>query len=67
MSNVPLDRLGRKLFDMTVDEARALGVCIRCRRDAPRAFWTKLDHNEWQLSGLCPQCFTAILPPEDCE
>jgi hypothetical protein len=67
MTSAPLDRLGRSLFGMTVDEARSLGVCLRCRKDAPRETWATVDVNEWLLSGLCPECFDAILPREDCE
>ncbi|KKL45629.1 hypothetical protein LCGC14_2353710 [marine sediment metagenome] len=46
------DDLMRGAFKMTVSEARAQGVCVRCYSDAGR--------REYGITGLCELCFDEI-------
>ena len=63
-----LDGFAAGLFGISAARAHALGCCVRCRRDVSPRDLPVLDQNEWYLSGLCPECYSALMPEEDdCE
>ncbi len=62
-----LDALSLRTLRMPVSEAHRLGCCIRCRRDVNVREWDLTDQNEYYLSGLCPECYTALTPEDGCE
>jgi hypothetical protein len=64
------DGLARKVYGQTHPEARARGVCVKCRSDrvTPGDFRDDLSRKEFTISGLCQRCqdafFEAPTPDE---
>ena len=58
------DAAARAAHGMTVAEAHAAGVCLRCRK--PPTFYSEAGRREYRISGLCEPCFDAlVLPPDE--
>jgi hypothetical protein len=61
-----LDHLSRLQHAMTLSDAHAERVCVRCKEPVTLREMDVLDQNEYHLSGYCPDCYRAI-SPKDCE
>jgi hypothetical protein len=61
-----LDHFSRLQHAMTLSEAHADRVCVRCKTPVDLRQWELSDQNEYLLSGYCPDCYRAISPGE-CE
>jgi hypothetical protein len=61
-----LDNLSRLQHAMTLSDAHAQGVCVRCNEPVALREWEAVDQDEYHLSGFCPDCYRAITP-KDCE
>lgn len=53
-------------FGMTAKQAKEQGICISCKRSIEDIDMTDpMDHNEYSISALCPECFEDITKPDD--
>ena len=59
------NRLAQLAFGITLTEAHRQLVCIRCRQPIIAALTSTNDYKEYRLSGLCPDCFDNLFPPEE--
>ena len=60
-----LDSFAKRLFSMTARQAWLRGICIRCKEAVSPSEWELDDQAEYWISALCPDCFLAIMGPED--
>ena len=58
------DSFAKKLYGMTVDNAIAAGKCIACKDDAIPKIYSDAGKREYQISGLCEECFDNICSEE---
>ena len=61
------DVLSLFAFGTTKDEAHAARVCVRCHEPVDLADMEPVDRDEYGISGLCPECWTRLFPPEEDE
>lgn len=54
------DNVARSLYDMTAPEAHEKGICISCKEEARPKCYSELGFAEYNISGLCEECFDAI-------
>jgi len=55
-----LDKLTKDIFGMTKQEAQKDGICIRCNQKAEPKCHSAAGLREYQISGLCEECFDDI-------
>lgn len=53
------------LFGWTLEEAKAEDKCIRCRKDIESDTLAPIDKDEYDISGLCSECFEHITYDDD--
>ena len=56
--------LARAIFGMTQQEAIDKGICIDCKRDPEPHIHTEAGKAEYQISGLCEDCFDKMFGEE---
>lgn len=67
----PVDRIGifPAMFGMARLTAIASWLCVRCHKDIDYDLgydrWSPEDQAEYNISGLCPECWAAIFPDEE--
>lgn len=54
------DGVARELYGLTKEEALAKGICIDCKELALPKCYSEAGRREYQISGLCEQCFDAV-------
>jgi hypothetical protein len=54
------DLLAKNLFGLTVGQAHDMMVCIACKRDIEQFLETERERNEYNVSGLCFECFNKF-------
>lgn len=54
------DQMVKEIFGKTVSEANAEGLCIQCKEPALEKCYSSAGRREWQISGLCEECFDTI-------
>lgn len=52
------DSIALSIFGRTLKDALATQTCIRCKAPVDSTEWEQIDLDEFQISGLCPTCFT---------
>lgn len=60
MVKLPPDHLARLAFGRTKSEAHEQGICIRCTLPTVAVVRTEAGRAEYQLSGLCDDCFDLL-------
>ena len=51
------DNLAKSIYNMTAKEAIAKGICIDCKKPAVPRCHTALGAKEYEISGLCEECW----------
>jgi hypothetical protein len=51
------DAVSRAAHQMTKGEAHAAGVCVKCKEDWKPRTHSEAGRKEYQISGLCEECF----------
>lgn len=52
------------MYGRTAAEAVEAGECLRCcRKVTDMRSWAFVDHDEYMISGFCPECWTAVMEP----
>lgn len=54
-----------RIFSLTKDEAHKRGVCVNCKLPALDRCYSIAGRAEYQISGLCEQCFDDIMGGAD--
>lgn len=54
------DKLTKDVFGMTKNEAQNDGICICCHQEAKPKCYSDAGLREYQISGLCEECFDNI-------
>lgn len=52
--------MANKAFGMTKKEAHAKDICVCCKEPWQPKTYTQLGRKEYQISGLCEECFERI-------
>lgn len=60
-----LDAISKRAFGRTKAEAHENGICIRCGKPVVLGGLSRQDSNEYLISGVCPECFSAVFPDDD--
>jgi hypothetical protein len=55
-----LESLKKQIFGITKAEAHNKGICIDCKLPALEHCHSDIDKREYQISGLCGECFDKI-------
>jgi hypothetical protein len=55
-----LKSLKKQIFGITKAEAHNKGICIDCKLPALEHCHSDIDKREYQISGLCGECFDKI-------
>ena len=55
-----LDLLSKSLYNLTVNEATALGICIKCKQPALKNCYSAAGRKEFYISGLCEKCYDKM-------
>jgi len=50
----------KELFNMTGEEAQSKGICLQCKEPAEPKCHSLAGKREYQISGLCEECFDSI-------
>lgn len=53
------DKLTKQLYGRTQQEARAIGVCVKCG-NPPTPFKDMYDERNYNISTLCGECYRYI-------
>lgn len=59
------DNLSRAATGMTKAEAHAQGICIECKQPWQPKTHTDAGQREYQISGVCEECFDRLFADED--
>lgn len=51
------DYLSRHTYSMTVKQAHEKAICIKCEQPIEPLLKTKIARAEYNISGLCNDCF----------
>lgn len=49
-----------EIYGMTAREAVEKGICIQCRKDALPKCYSARGIKEYEISGMCEECFDSI-------
>lgn len=60
-----LDALSFRLYGRRLSDAIAARRCVRCWRAVGPEYMPDVDRMEWHLSALCPDCYQAVMPPDE--
>lgn len=52
------EKMAMSLFGMTKTEAHKKGICVKCKLPIKDFTLTERDEKEYNISGLCPKCFS---------
>lgn len=55
-----LDAAANREFGLTVSDAIASNVCVKCHEPAEPKCYSVAGKREYQISGLCEQCFDEM-------
>lgn len=50
----------KMIFGMTKVEAHEAGICLSCKKVIDSKLLSSTDIKEYDISGLCPDCFLRI-------
>lgn len=64
------------IYGMTIQEAHARNICIRCQEPAmvqidgktqhnPELFYSTAGKKEWGISAICEKCFDNMFSEEE--
>lgn len=71
-----VSQVAKQTFGVTLQDAHAEGICIRCREPAlvmaadgtskynPELFYSPAGKKEWHISAMCEKCFDSIFEEE---
>ena len=54
------NEMAKDVFGMSLEEAWAEGLCIKCREPAMPKCYSDAGRKEFRISGLCEPCFDKI-------
>lgn len=57
--------IAKELFGETAEEAQEKGSCIQCKEPALANCYSDAGVAEYQISGLCEQCFDSMFGEEE--
>lgn len=58
--NSTSERMAKALYGWTAKEAIAERKCVKCRGDADALTYSDAGAREYEISGVCEQCFDEM-------
>jgi len=59
------NKMTKAVYGQTLDEALDTQLCIKCKEPAIAKCYSPAGIKEYNLSGLCEECFDAIMAEND--
>ena len=59
------NQLSEQAFGMSLEDSKALNVCVSCKQPPQEKIYTVAGWKEYHISGLCEECFDAIFNEEE--
>lgn len=59
------NNMSKSLFGISYSEALEQGICVNCKEEALPKCYSDAGVREYQMSGLCEECYDTISKEED--
>jgi len=59
------DSISKSIFGTSLSEAKERGICIQCKEPALAKCYSPCGIREYQISGMCEQCFDSLFAEGD--